>query len=102
MRVRETHLTIEGKILTDTGGRLAGATIELSRPGERPRYVTTDEHGIYRASDLPPDTYILRPSISAGNVPTSQILHFSPLSRQVELLDHDQRNIDFLALLKSR
>ncbi|MBI4323470.1 MAG: putative Ig domain-containing protein [Candidatus Omnitrophica bacterium] len=102
VRVRETSLTIAGQILTDTGGRLAGATIELARAGERSRYVTTDAKGLYRASDLPPGTYILRPSIRSGNLPTSQILHFSPLSRQVELIDHDQRDVDFTALLKTR
>ncbi len=101
--VRETSLTIAGKILTDTGGRLAGATIELARAGERSYYATTDEKGLYRASDLPPGTYILRPSIrSSNNLPTSRILHFSPLSRQVELIDHDQRDINFTALLKTR
>ena len=101
--VRETSLTIAGKILTDTGERFAGATIELARAGERSRYATTDAHGLYRAGDLAPGTYILRSSTRSGNnLPTNRILHFSPLSRQVELIDHDQRDVDFTALLKSR
>jgi hypothetical protein len=101
LQVRETTLTISGKILTDTGSRLAGATIELSRAGEHAHQVATDARGLYRASNLPPGKYIIRPSARASNLPTFKVIHFSPLSRQVDLADRDQRDLDFTAHFKS-
>jgi hypothetical protein len=101
IRVRETHLTISGTLRTDVGTRLAGASVELSRSGIRAALVRSDEQGVYRAIDLPPGTYEIRPSAKISNLPTYQAIHFSPLSRRVELMDRDQLEMDFSSHLKT-
>jgi len=95
LHARETMLTISGTVKDDLGERMPGVTIELSQPGQFTRDARTDGQGEYLATGLPPGTYTVRAKQSAGNVPTSRITHFGPLSQRVELVTADQRGIDF-------
>ncbi|MBI3087269.1 MAG: carboxypeptidase regulatory-like domain-containing protein [Candidatus Omnitrophica bacterium] len=95
IQVRDTGLTISGTVKNDIYEPMPGVTVGFSRPGESTREVRTNAKGEYLATGLPPGTYTVRAKYSAGNVPTSRIVHFSPLSQRVELATTDQRGIDF-------
>ncbi len=100
LTVRETSLVISGRIVDDIKKVLPGVVVEVSRPNAQSVTAVTDRKGFYLVADLRPGTYMVRPTYTVNSsLPTWTFVHFSPLSRRVDLTTADQRGVNFTAFV---
>ncbi len=102
--VREAVLTLSGTVVDESGGPAEGVIVKLSLGNRNIQEVMTDAAGRYRAENLRPGTYTIRPRYAQGHVFTPTVQHissygFEPRNRRVTLeRGHDERNVDFIRI----
>jgi hypothetical protein len=75
--------SLSGRVTDETGGVLAGATVEVTNTAGLKKTATTDKNGQYKVQNLPPGTYIV----------SVEKLHFSPFANGAVEVQAGRENV---------